>query len=71
MSSEYSNVKTKEKRFHWKGKRLTEKVWKKMMQSKKLAANLRNIYGSKNGMHNLKKNLEEYAEISESTEIEG
>ncbi|XP_011883725.1 PREDICTED: uncharacterized protein LOC105570884, partial [Vollenhovia emeryi] len=42
-------------RFFWRGKRVTEKVYKRRCLDQKLAKNLRNIYGTKRGTYNLKK----------------
>lgn len=46
----------KQSRFFWKGKRVTEKVYKRRCLDQNLGKNLRNNYGTKRGTYNLKKN---------------
>lgn len=50
-------MESQKKRFYWKGKKVTEEVYKRRIQSEKIAANIRNIYGTRSEMHNLKSKL--------------
>lgn len=44
----------KSKRFFWKGKRVTERVFKDRTRRQKFGKTIRTIYGTKSAMHNLK-----------------
>ncbi|XP_066582289.1 uncharacterized protein [Prorops nasuta] len=68
MSDIQAENDEKPKRFFWKGKRVTEKVYKKRCLDQQLAKNLRNIYGTKRGTYNLKKEKLEKDENCQAVE---